>query len=152
MSALAKRVARQLAAEVSSSGRGIRRRMRSTEAACPFHSRLADKMTSRPVEDAVGKPYSSIPAPRGLPLVGTALDVALAGGAPKIHEYCDRRHRELGPIYKETLGAVEAVFVADSALIQKVYASEGKFPMHMVPEAWIIYNQVKGIQRGLFFM
>lgn len=156
--ALAKRLARQLAAGVTSASGGTRRRMRSTEAAsaCPFHARWAadaDKTGGRPVPKAAGgKPYSSIPAPRGLPLLGTALDVALAGGAPKIHEYCDRRHRELGPIYKETLGSVEAVFVADSALIQKVYASEGKFPMHMVPEAWLIYNEVKGIQRGLFFM
>lgn len=85
-------------------------------------------------------------------MVGTALDVLRAGGATKIHEYCDRRHRELGPVYRETLGSVDAVFVADSALIQKVYTNEGKFPMHMVPEAWLIYNEVKGIQRGLFFM
>lgn len=122
---------------------------------CPFHSRwskkpVADKTAG--VAETSGKPFTSLPAPRGLPLVGTALDVALAGGAPKIHEYCDRRHRELGPIYRETLGTVEAVFVADSALIQRVYSNEGKYPMHMVPEAWLIYNEVKGIRRGLFFM
>lgn len=165
--ALARRLARQAAA-------GLGRRARSSDTAaagCPFHrggaalepaahrsSAGAEQAPWSGAEQYVSKrsaarkPFTSLPSPKGLPVLGTALDVLRAGGAPKIHEYCDRRHRELGPIYRETLGSVDAVFVADSALIQKVYTNEGKFPMHMVPEAWLIYNEVKGIQRGLFFM
>ncbi|KAH8041663.1 hypothetical protein HPB51_017465 [Rhipicephalus microplus] len=161
--ALARRLVRQAAA-------GVSRRARSSEAAgCPFHRALeqtahrsvgADQWSGRAEPSpmvtektsSARKPFSSLPRPKGLPVLGTTLDVLRAGGAPKIHEYCDRRHRELGPIYRETLGSVDAVFVADSALIQKVYTNEGKFPMHMVPDAWLIYNEVKGIQRGLFFM
>lgn len=128
------------------------RRLQSTSAAsvCPFHAYLAAQ--KRSPQRRSSKPFESLPTPKGLPLVGTALHVAFSGGAAKIHEYCDRRHRELGPLYRETLGTVDAVFVADSELIQQVYANEGKYPMHMVPEAWLIYNEVKGIQRGLFFM
>ncbi|XP_065309170.1 cytochrome P450 315a1, mitochondrial [Dermacentor albipictus] len=161
--ALARRLARQAAA-------GLGRRARSSDTAgCPFHrggaalepatnrSAGAEQASWSGAEPYVSKgparrPFTSLPSPKGLPVLGTAVDVLRAGGAPKIHEYCDRRHRELGPIYRETLGSVDAVFVADSALIQKVYTNEGKFPMHMVPEAWLIYNEVKGIQRGLFFM
>lgn len=155
--ALARRLARQAAA-------GVGRRARSTEAAgaagCPFHRAVREQQQSPwssggevPEQHrGAAQPFSALPRPKGLPVLGTALDVLRAGGATKIHEYCDRRHRELGPIYRETLGSVDAVFVADSALIQKVYTNEGKFPMHMVPEAWLIYNEVKGIQRGLFFM
>ncbi|XP_064461292.1 cytochrome P450 315a1, mitochondrial-like [Ornithodoros turicata] len=127
------------------------RRLQSTASVCPFHAHLAAQKTRAP-KSSSSKPFDSLPTPKGLPLVGTALDVAFSGGAAKIHEYCDRRHRELGPLYREKLGSVEAVFVADSALIQQVYTNEGKYPMHMVPEAWLIYNEVKGIQRGLFFM
>ncbi|KAH7955948.1 hypothetical protein HPB52_005266 [Rhipicephalus sanguineus] len=144
--ALARRLVRQVAA-------GVSRRARSSEAAaagCPFHRAL--EQTAHRSSSSASKPFSSLPSPKGLPVLGTTLDVLRTGGAPKIHEYCDRRHRELGPIYRETLGSVDAVFVADSALIQKVYTNEGKFPMHMVPDAWLIYNEVKGIQRGLFFM
>ncbi|KAH9376665.1 hypothetical protein HPB48_005876 [Haemaphysalis longicornis] len=132
--ALARRLARQAAA-------GVGRRARSTEAAgaagCPFH-RAVPLLGAAPAQGAARAGHCAGRAP--------------GGGRHKIHEYCDRRHRELGPIYRETLGSVDAVFVADSALIQKVYTNEGKFPMHMVPEAWLIYNEVKGIQRGLFFM
>ncbi|XP_023243581.1 cytochrome P450 315a1, mitochondrial-like [Centruroides sculpturatus] len=96
--------------------------------------------------------FHSIPTPKGLPIIGTIFDLLSSGGAPMIHEYCDRRHRELGPIYRECLGSVDAVFVADSDLIQQVYSNEGKYPKHMVPEPWIIYNEMYGKQRGLFFM
>ncbi|XP_013794786.1 cytochrome P450 315a1, mitochondrial-like [Limulus polyphemus] len=124
---------------------------------CPFHHRHQNPaaVAPYPVETpnyATGFPYQDIPSPKGLPLIGTTFNLLASGGAPKIHEYCDRRHKELGNIYREKLGAVEAVFIADSELIQRVYQNEGRYPLHMVPEPWIIYNEIKGIQRGLFFM
>ncbi|XP_054710091.1 cytochrome P450 315a1, mitochondrial-like [Uloborus diversus] len=118
--------------------------------ACPFHKTREEpglKGSPRPL-----KPFKSVPAPRGLPLVGTALSLIMSGGAAKIHEYCDRRHRELGPIFRERLGAVDAVIVSKKDYIQRIYLGEGKHPVHMVPEPWLIYNQQKGIKRGLFFM
>ena len=65
-------------------------------------------------------PYEAVPSPKGLPLVGTLFNLIASGGAPYMHLYCDRRHNQLGPIYKETLGNVEGVFIADAALMQKV--------------------------------
>ena len=38
------------------------------------------------------------------------------------------------------------------SLNTQVYQFEGKYPQHMVPEPWIIYNEIYGIKRGLFFM
>ncbi|XP_046915997.2 cytochrome P450 315a1, mitochondrial [Dermatophagoides farinae] len=96
--------------------------------------------------------FEQIPTPAGLPLIGTLYDLIRAGGAEYVHQYCDKRHEQLGPIYREKLGNVEAVFIADANLVQQVYKHEGKYPQHMVPEPWIIYNQNKGIKRGLFFM
>ncbi|OTF83333.1 cytochrome P450-like protein [Euroglyphus maynei] len=98
------------------------------------------------------KSFEQIPTPAGLPLIGTLLDLIRAGGAEYVHQYCDKRHKQLGSIYREKLGNVEAVFIADANLVQQVYKHEGKYPQHMVPEPWIIYNQNKGIKRGLFFM
>ncbi|XP_013775772.1 cytochrome P450 315a1, mitochondrial-like [Limulus polyphemus] len=114
-------------------------------APCPAKAPFLNSVTS-------GKPYEHIPSPKGLPLVGTMFDLLCSGGAPKIHEYCDKRHKELGSIYREKLGAVEAVFVAEGELIQRVYQNEGRYPMHLVPEPWLIYNEINGIRRGLFFM
>lgn len=130
------------------------------EVGCPFHALWGGKKQSlqaevppkaAPVSSAV-RSFAEMPTPRALPVVGTTLDVARFGGAPHIHEYCDHRHSQLGPIYREKLGAVDAVFVADAGLIQQVYNNEGRYPQHMVPEAWTIYNQKKNLKRGLFFM
>ena len=98
------------------------------------------------------KSFEQIPTPAGLPIIGTLFDLIRAGGAEYVHQYCDKRHKQFGSIYREKLGNVEAVFVADAELVQQVYKHEGKYPQHMVPEPWIIYNQNKGIKRGLFFM
>ncbi|XP_022243138.1 cytochrome P450 315a1, mitochondrial-like [Limulus polyphemus] len=124
------------------------------EAKCPFYHRHQEsaEAVSCSVDFPSEKPYEAIPSPKGLPLMGTTFELLSSGGAPKIHEYCDKRHKELGCIYREKLGSVEAVFVADSELIQSIYQNEGRYPMHLVPEPWLIYNETKGIQRGLFFI
>lgn len=133
---------------------------------CPFlrHQHAASAVTAdqkqqqsrtkagEPAATTCSLPYSSLPSPKGLPIVGTLFDLLRSGAAPMIHEYCDRRHKELGPLYRETMGSVDAVFVADAALLQKVYANEGRYPQHLVPEPWLIYNEVTGCKRGLFFM
>lgn len=98
------------------------------------------------------KPYTDIPTAKGLPLVGTMLSIVKHGGASKMHEYINMRHKQLGPIFKEKLGVVEAVAVSSKDLASTVYLNEGRYPQHMVPKPWLIYNQMRGIQRGLFFM
>ncbi|KPM05989.1 cytochrome P450-like protein 15 [Sarcoptes scabiei] len=127
---------------------------------CPYHQQSSSQFdkNSRPaslLRDGVYetiRSFKEIPSPQGLPIFGTLFDLIKAGGAEYVHQYCDKRHRMLGPIFREKLGNVEAVFVSDANLVQKIYQNEGKYPRHMVPEPWIIYNQNKGVQRGLFFM
>lgn len=96
--------------------------------------------------------FQDIPSPKGLPLVGTTLSLIAEGSTPKLHNYVDKRHKELGPIFRERLGPVDAVFVADPDEIRGVFDQEGKYPMHVLPDAWVVYNQIYGCPRGLFFM
>lgn len=126
-------------------------------ASCPFAMKSSAgqpkiAVSSNNFNAASSKSFDQIPAAKGLPFIGTTIDLIRAGGAARIHEYCDMRHKTLGPIFKETMGNDECVFVADSDLMQKIYSSESQYPKHMVPESWTIYNKEKGIQRGLFFM
>lgn len=115
-----------------------------------------------------------IPAPKKFLFFGSMLSVIAAGGAPKLHLYVDKRHKELGeciiqfinneiekfyslesvtgPIYREKIGPVSGVFVADGDYMRKIFASEGQYPKHIVPEAWLVYNQIYGCKRGLLFM
>lgn len=84
--------------------------------------------------------------------IGTGLDVLQSGGASQIHRYIDERHRQLGPIFRERLGHVEAVWLSDSNLYRHVYLNEGKCPQVMLPQPWTLFNHKHGYQRGLFFM
>lgn len=68
------------------------------------------------------------------------------------HEHIDRRHRQLGPIFRESIGPIEAVFVNSPNLLRDVFTYEGKYPKHPLPDAWTFYNQLHNCKRGLFFM
>lgn len=80
------------------------------------------------------------------------MSLILEGSAPKLHVYIDKRHKQFGPVFKDKIGPISAVFVADPEQMRSVFAQEGKYPSHMLPEAWIVYNRKYGCSRGLFFM
>nr|UYL69088.1 cytochrome P450 315a1 [Colaphellus bowringi] len=96
--------------------------------------------------------FGDLPSPKRLPLIGTTLSLLAAGGPTKLHKYIDKRHEELGPIFKDNVGPVTGVFVADPEGIRSVFANEGKYPIHIKPESWLLYNEKHGCTRGLFFM
>ncbi|XP_060518798.1 cytochrome P450 315a1, mitochondrial isoform X2 [Cylas formicarius] len=95
-----------------------------------------------------------VPSPKKLPLIGkwVNLPLVLAGSMPKLHWYIDKRHKQLGPIFKDQIGPVNCVFVSDPEGIRSVFAQEGKYPIHILPEAWLTYNRIYNIKRGIFFM
>lgn len=105
----------------------------------------------RSISSAMEK-LQEIPSPMGLPVVGTTLALIAAGGAPKLHIYIDERHKQLGPIFRDKIGPIQAVFVSDAECMRKTFSQEGKYPKHMLPEGWTVYNQMYGCSRGLFFM
>lgn len=95
---------------------------------------------------------STIPSPKGLPIIGTMLDLIRAGSGPKLHLYIDSRHKQLGPVFKERIGPVDAVFVSDPTEIHKIFKYEGKYPVHFLPDTWLLYNKIFSRERGLYFM
>ncbi|XP_012223827.2 cytochrome P450 315a1, mitochondrial isoform X1 [Linepithema humile] len=93
------------------------------------------------------------PESRGIPVFGTILSLAMAGGAQKLHEYVDKRHQELGPIYREQIGPVRAVFVNSPEEFRRIFLRlEGPMPQHFLPESWKLYNEIRAQRRGLLFM
>ena len=72
----------------------------------------------------------------------------------RLHEYVDSRHKQLGPIYCEKLGGnIELVFTSDPMLMRTLLLNlEGKYPVHILPEPWELYEKLYGSKRGLFFM
>lgn len=100
------------------------------------------------------KIVSEIPCVRQLPLLKhiVPIELMLNGGAPKLHDFIDNRHKKLGPIFQEQLGPIKSIFVSDAGDIRKIFANEGKYPKHVLPESWLLYNRVKNYKRGIYFM
>ncbi|KAI5729656.1 hypothetical protein M8J76_005004 [Diaphorina citri] len=93
-----------------------------------------------------------IPTPRSWPIFGTLISILKEGGGKQLHRYVEKRHQELGPIYKEKIGPVEAYFLNDTADVRKVFALEGTYPEHILPQCWEKYRELYGCDRGLYFM
>ncbi|XP_011647591.1 cytochrome P450 315a1, mitochondrial, partial [Pogonomyrmex barbatus] len=89
----------------------------------------------------------------GIPFFGTMLSLIMEGGAQKLHEYVDKRHRELGPVFRDYIGPLRAVFVNSPDEYRKIFLQlEGPMPQHFLPEAWKLYNEIRKQHRGLLFM
>lgn len=101
---------------------------------------------------ATGNILQEAPEPRGLPVFGTLFSFMLAGGPKKQHEYVDKRHKELGPVYRERIGPVTAVFVNSPHEFRRIFRLEGPTPKNFLPEAWTLYNEIRRCRRGLLFM
>lgn len=72
----------------------------------------------------------------------------------RLHEYIDRRHKKLGPIFYEKLGGnTKLVFVSDPVVMKSLFLNhDGKYPTHLLPDPWVLYEKLYGSKRGLFFM
>ena len=97
------------------------------------------------------RPFAQIPRPRR-PEGDHLADLAAAGGPSRLHELVHGRHRRLGGLFVENIQGTEVVFVADSGLIRDVIHRDAACPQFLVPQAWTVFNQIHGCQRGLFFM
>lgn len=111
------------------------------------HPTKSNEVDTKPV-----RPFGDIPTAQKWPLIGNRLDLLMASWRNDFHEYIDRRHKQLGPIFRESLGPAEAVFIMAPDAIRELFLYEGKHPMHPLPEAWNLYNRVHNCKRGLFFM
>lgn len=70
----------------------------------------------------------------------------------RLHTYIDRRHRTLGPVFREALGPADVVFVSCPTAMLEMFKYEGKCPKHPLPDSWTMYNAAHQCKRGLFFM
>lgn len=141
---------------VNSHLRSVQRRHRATLAATTENLKPSLEPTTLSPEPSLDhtklRTFEELPTPRGYPLLGTLPEFLAAGGVQQYHKYISQRHRELGGVFRETLGGSELVFVSDPAAVRQVFASEGQYPRHFIPEAWLLYNQDRQVRRGLFFM
>ena len=117
--------------------RHIRRRSSRTEAA--LTPETEDGATGR---TSVGsaecslppKPFSEVPGPKGLPLIGSLLDIVRTVG--RGHLDLKEKFDKYGPIIKVKLGGLTLVHVKDVDAIEKMHRLEGKYPRRIAIEPW----------------
>ncbi|XP_014231427.1 cytochrome P450 315a1, mitochondrial [Trichogramma pretiosum] len=95
---------------------------------------------------------AEMPDLRGPPWIGPLASILASGGGKYLHEYADKRHKRYGSCFRGRVGPTQALFVAGSDDIREVFRLEGATPQHFLPEAWSLYNQLRGRKRGLLFM
>ncbi|XP_013393784.1 cytochrome P450 10-like [Lingula anatina] len=97
------------------------------------------------------KPFSDIPGPTGLPLVGTLFDYFKKDwfGFEKMFKAQEKRAQMYGPIFREKIATNENVIITDPWEYQKVIRVDGKRPqrIELLPAAH--YRKKKGISLGL---
>lgn len=93
-----------------------------------------------------------IPIIKGLPVFGTTFSILAAGGGRNLHKYIDKQHQQYGSVFKEKLGPIDATWISDPSDMKLIFQQEGKFPQHILPDAWLLYNELYGQKRGLYFM
>lgn len=53
----------------------------------------------------------------------------------------------------EKVGSVNVVFTKDPNAFRDLFLKfEGKYPQHLLPQSWMIYNKKHNCERGLLFM
>jgi hypothetical protein len=95
------------------------------------------------------KPFSEMPGPKGLPLLGNvwAMPKYLKDG------YClinlEDKFAKYGPIFKENLLGAEIVHVCDVNGVERVHRLEGKYPRRVIPVPWKTWREEQGLAKGI---
>lgn len=93
------------------------------------------------------KPFSEIPSPKGLPLLGTLLQ--LPSDSTKQRPFLVERCKQFFPIYREKAGVIDMVMVFDMQEIEKLFRNEAKYPRRFSMDYWVNYRKVAGKADGI---
>lgn len=100
---------------------------------------------------ATAKPFSAIPSPKRIPLIGMSSDFMNFSPSNAVH-LVHQRVEKLGKIYREKLfpGLPEFLFVLDPEDVAKVYRADGKHPRRFPISEWTDVRKELNIPIGLF--
>ncbi|XP_035690057.1 probable cytochrome P450 49a1 [Branchiostoma floridae] len=128
---------------------------------CRARSLAALKTTYRPQSnkaeesvtyDTAARPFEEIPGPKGLPLIGTALEYTPFGQFKMITNLRGsfrERTRTYGSIYRERIGPLDLVVISDPTEIEKVFRNEGRYPERIELASIKVYREIKKLPAGL---
>ena len=103
------------------------------------------------VDFATAKPFSAIPSPKRIPLIGMSSDFMKFSPSKAVHSV-NQRVEKLGKIYREKLfpGLPEFLFVLDPEDVAKVFRADGRHPRRFTISEWTDTKKELNIPVGLF--
>lgn len=119
--------------------------LQSTEAA------LSEKEKYQQKELLDAKPFHEIPGPKGLPLIGSVIDLLKNNRyyQKKLHSYFQMNAKKYGPIFKIKLVNNYLVFIYKPEDLAVVLQAEGKYPSRGSTIPWIEYRKQRMKKNGL---
>lgn len=117
----------------------------------PAADHTSDQASDTPADFATAKPFSAIPTPKRIPLIGMSRDFMKFSPAETVRNV-RQRVEELGKIYREKLvpGLPEFVFVLDPEDVAKVFRADGRHPQRFPISEWTTVRKELNIPIGLF--
>ena len=103
------------------------------------------------VDFATAKPFSAIPSPKRIPLIGMSSDF-LKLSPSNLVQLVYKRVEKLGKIYREKSipGLPEFLFVLDPEDVAKVFRADGRHPRRFPISEWTDVRKELNIPIGLF--
>lgn len=95
------------------------------------------------------KPFSEMPAPKGLPFIGTMLQIPR--DTSKLRDFMFDRYEQFSHVglYRESAGVLDMVVLFDVNNIEKLFRNEGKYPKRFDFELWKHYREKFGQADGV---
>lgn len=100
---------------------------------------------------ANAKPFSEIPGPKGLPIIGTLWTLLKDNGyyQTRTHELFAKYSEEYGPIFKNKIANMELVIVTKPEDAAAIFKAEGKFPSRGPIMPWVVHREVRKKSKGV---
>ena len=97
------------------------------------------------------KPYSQVPGPKGLPIIGTLWTLLKNGGyyQRKTHLLHTEYREKYGPIFKDKIVNMEMLFISTPEDSAALFKAEGKYPSRGPLTPWIVYREQRKKSKGL---
>ncbi|KAK3086630.1 hypothetical protein FSP39_021217 [Pinctada imbricata] len=131
----------------SCNGRSVSTSSERSAAVASAINRLEPSSVS--MESNTKRTLADLDGPQGYPVLGTAPEYFRKANRGKMHEVQRQFHQKYGKMFKERLGPVTNVSIADPKIVEELIRQEGKYPLRPPYESWLLYKKLRSQKAGV---
>lgn len=100
---------------------------------------------------ASAKPFSEVPGPKGLPIIGTLLTLLKNNGyyQKRPHLLFSMYKEKYGPIFKDKIVNNNMLIISKPEDVAAVFKAEGKYPSRGPAKPWVTYREQRKKSKGV---